>query len=185
MINLLPLKDKTEIKKEYLTRLAVVFSISVSLSVLAAIVLLLPSFFVINIQEKNYKKQISFLEQRLSLSDATGITPAIDDLNFKLNLLKDSQNDGQQISEIIEKIISKMPSGNKIEAFFYDKKGKTADNAKIKIKGFSDTREELLKFTKILEAEGEFLDVESSVSNLLKENNIDFNLIIILNDKKL
>jgi len=185
MINLLPLKDKTEIKKEYLTRLAVVLSISLSLSALTAIILLLPSFFVINIQEKSYEKQISFLEQRLSLSGTAGITPAIDDLNFKLNLLKDSQNDGQQTSEMIEKIISKMSSGIKIEAFFYDKKGKTADDAKIKIKGFSDTRKGLLKFIETLEAEEEFLTVESSVSNLLKENNIEFNLGIILNDKKI
>ena len=73
MINLLPLEDKAEIKKEYLARFAIMLSLSFFFSALIAITFLLPSLFLVKSQEKNYERQISLSEQRLALSDRAGI----------------------------------------------------------------------------------------------------------------
>ncbi len=171
MINLLPLGDRVEIKKEYLRRLAVVSGIFLSLSILVFIIILLPALLLAKNQKHNYERQLFLSQQQLVLSGAAGAILAAEDLNSKLEIFGKGQKEAGEISGIIAVIIGNKTDGIKLDAFLYDK-------GKIIVRGESETRKELLSFIEALKRERQFTEVESPASNLLKEKDIEFNILI-------
>ena len=186
MLNLLPLKYKIEVKKEYLARLGFVSGVFLSLCFLIAVILLLPSYFLVNSQIKNYERQISLSEKRLSFSGAAEVISFAEDLNSKTDLFENNLKEAREISKIIGKIIFRKPKAIILESFVYDGKNSRKTKDKITVKGFSKTRGELLAFIADLKKEGNFAAVDLPASNLLKENNIEFRVVISLygNDEK-
>lgn len=179
MINLLPIEDKVEIKKEYFGRLTVVAGFFLLFVCLSSIILLGPSVFLVKKYKENYAKQLDFSERRLALSSAPESISAAKELNLKLKKLKELQKSGDELSVLVKKITENKPSGVKLKVFFYDKRAKGVSD-KILVQGFSSTRNNLLDFIERLRNSGKFAGVESPSSNLLSEKDIDFNIFVIL-----
>ena len=62
-INLLPLEEKQELRKQALLRAGIVFFVAVTILFLAGAALLVPSVFLVVAQEKNIREGIAFLEK--------------------------------------------------------------------------------------------------------------------------
>ncbi len=181
MINLLPPGDKTEIKKEYLARFAAVLAFALFFSLIIAIVFLLPSLFLVNSQAQNYGRQVSLSKQRLALSEAAGAISAVQELNAKLKIFDGRRNDSAGVTEVIGKIIGGAPRGIKLNAFSYGARtAKKGHERSVSVRGAASSRKKLLQFMDGLKNDPAFEDVKSPPSNLLKERNIDFSILITL-----
>lgn len=180
MINLLPLKNKIEIKKEYLRRLFVSLGFSLFFLALGAVIILLPLFYSLSEQNANYEKQITFSKRSSAFSDSSKIIFEAEKLNSMTASFLHGQKRIISMNEILSKIIKNKNSGVILSGFLYDGGAGSGDGDKISVSGFSRTRKELLEFISALRAEKLFAGVELPPVNLLRENNIKFNVVINL-----
>jgi hypothetical protein len=172
-MNFLPEKDKRKIKKEYLRRLLVVIGVFSFFAISVGIILLLSFSVFLKDQESNMERQLVISEERL-LKDNIGDTISLaKELNTKISLLDSEQKNTGEKSAYIKIILEEKTNKIKILDFFFD-------NGKILIQGASDNRQSLLSFIDSLKKKKEFKKVESPVSNLIKEKDIEFRLIIEL-----
>jgi len=174
MINLLPIKEKQNIKKEYTARIASVFFVMLSAVLVSVFVLLLVALFCFDLEEKDLTKfkNINYAEEK----DSVDLLGAVDDINRKLLLLQSDENKIYLHNDVFKTIIARRGTVE-ISALTYElgKDGKS----KVRVQGISPTREKLFSFIKALEGEG-FKEVNSPVSNYVKDKDIPFLLEIIL-----
>jgi Tfp pilus assembly protein PilN len=178
MINLIPIKEKEDLRNDFYFRfLTMVFSM-LCFSVFVLLVVILPSYLI-------------SLESRISNGQAlekqkNEIMPEIDqqalvsikDLNDKLNLLEEARNNKYVFSEkVINEIILKKVPGIKINKFFYQ--NDSLEGRKVNITGIAENREQLLLFRMTLENDKFFEKVDLPISNFVKGNNIEFSLNLI------
>lgn len=184
MINLLPEEDKNLIKKEHSRRLALVIGVVTFIFICVAILFLIPSYFFLSSEKNISREQISSALQRFDREKAQKIETEITDFNAELVSFSQKETGLLAISSNIRQILKARSNSIKIEGIFYQKKGASQPNGVISLQGKADNRNSLLSFIKNLEVAGGVKGVESPASNLLKENNISFALIIILTDGK-
>ncbi len=146
---------------------------------LSAIILLIPSVFLVKKYKENSAKQLVFSERRLALSSAPESILVAKELNLKLKKLKNLLKEKDELSSLIKNITENKPRGVKLKVFLYDKRANGVSD-KILVKGFSATRGDLLDFIERIKGSGKFAGVESPPSNLLSEKNVDFNIFVIL-----
>jgi hypothetical protein len=183
-MNLLPLENKIMIKKEYLRRIFVLFGTFFSFTVFSGILLILPTFYLLDNMKYDYEKQISSYKEKTAFINSSGTLKIVSDLNKKINILKKEQ-DNRTLSSIIEKIINYKNSNMTIKKISYEKilfkeedKKDPITKEKIKIDGFSLTRSDFLNFLNLIKEDKDFNNVNSPVSNLVKVNNVDFSIIL-------
>ncbi|MBI4709363.1 MAG: PilN domain-containing protein, partial [Candidatus Portnoybacteria bacterium] len=89
------------------------------------------------------------------------------------------QIEGQikRYSSMIEELASLASGGIKFKELSFNKN-------EVSLEGLALTRAELLAFKEALEESPDFESVESPLSNLLKQNNIDFSFIFKVKEKK-
>ncbi len=172
-MNFLPEEDKGKIKKEYLRRLFVVVGLFSLSTIFIGIILLLSSSVFLNDRKNNLERQLVISEERLSRGKIDDIIFLAEDLNKKISLLDSGQKNIREKSSIIRLILGEKTGSIKINDFLFDKD-------KILIQGTSDTRQGLLSFIDSLKKKEDFKKVESPVSNLIKERDIEFRLTIEL-----
>ncbi len=180
MINLLPEEDKNLIKKEYSRRLGLVIGIASFIFICVAIIFLAPSYFLLSSEKNISREQISLALQRFDRENAQKIETEITDFNAELVSFSQKEEGLALISPDIRQILKARSNSIKIEGISYQRKGASRPNGVISLRGTADNRNSLLSFMKNLEAAGGVKRVESPASNLLKENNISFVLIITL-----
>jgi hypothetical protein len=172
-MNFLPEEDKRKIKKEYLRRFFVVVGIF-SFSAISIGVILLLSFSVFLMdQEYSLERLLAVSEERLSRGKIENIIFLAEELNTKISLLDSGQKNIGEKSAFIKIILEEKTNKIKINDFFFDKE-------KILIQGISENRQNLLSFVDSLRKKKDFKKVESPVSNLIKERDIEFKLTIEL-----
>ena len=176
MPNLLPEKNKKEIRNEFILRLLVVFFVFVFFAITIFIISLVPSYNL------SFVKKTITLEQVNSLKESAGIEEDIlsasilKNENAKVAVL--SAVDQNSASKIIEKILEKRPQGVKITDIFYEKND--AGEIDIVVKGNSSSRNILIGFVEQLELENRFEKVDFPVSNLVKDESMDFSINIYI-----
>jgi hypothetical protein len=83
-------------------------------------------------------------------------------------------------SDVLDQILSKKETGIYLRDFSFSGGGNKDGFGTVTLRGTAATRSLLVSFTEALRKEPLFLSVDSPVSNLLKEQNLDFSLMIIL-----
>lgn len=172
MMNFLLEEDKKIIRKEYWRRLlglAGIFSFS---AILIGTILLFSVFLLLKSEKANFTRQVVISEERLRRSQAENIVPLVRDLNSKIVFLEEGWKNIEEKSTVISGILEEKPEGVKINNLFFDKK-------KITIQGFSNTRQGLFLLVDNLKKKG-FKKVESPISNIIKEKDIEFSINIDL-----
>lgn len=178
MINLLPENNKIEIKKEYTRRLFVVIGAFTFFVALISAVILTCLLFLINREKNNFNRQLFISEQRFEFKDLKEILPGMENFAAKLSFLE-KESDGVKLSFLLGEILKRKSENVKINGFSYDK---ISGGGRILISGMAGSRQGLLSFVDALRSEPKFKDVQSPVSNLLKEKSLDFSLTILINE---
>lgn len=180
MINILPIEDRKEIKKNYFKRLLIVALVFFAVTILMAIIMLLPTIFFLNEHESVSQKELEYVNKKLGDAGISQITPMVEDLNKKVQILKTTSGFGKY-SDTVTEILNAGGSGIKISSLSIKK---SAGKESVYISGHSATRKDLLAFLDNLkQCKAAFKTkctpfdkIESPVSNLLKESDIDFSI---------
>lgn len=210
MINLLPLREKIRVRSEYRLRLYAVIGAMVLVFLVSALIPLTIAYFTVSYNARFINDVTDQLSKSDGFKETGSVLNIIKSTNRKSTLLNDSmgvtvrQNILGSFSAVFEIADNTSESGTgsiKIINITYDqvaKKAPTSTSAdagtttpavkesgthRISIKGFASSRESFLLFLKRLESNGNFLNVESPVNNLVNSLNIDFALTITLKDK--
>ncbi|OGI68838.1 hypothetical protein A3A05_02445 [Candidatus Nomurabacteria bacterium RIFCSPLOWO2_01_FULL_41_12] len=179
MINLIPQEEKKEMITGFYYKLVVLFLMTASVSVLVFFVAILPSYFLsatkINIINEKLETQ---KQELVPLPDQETLL-VTKDLDNKLNMIENAENDRFIVSQkVINAIISKKMQNIRITDISYGNdplKGRTTS-----IEGEAPSREVLLSFRLALEESSLFKQVDLPISNFIKGSNIRFYLNLIL-----
>jgi hypothetical protein len=172
-MNFLPEEDKIKIKKEYLRRLFVVLGTFSFFVISIGIILLLSYAIFLRDQKYNLERQLAISGERLSRGKIENTILLAEEFNTKISLLDSGQKNIGEKSAFIKIILEEKTDKIKINDFFFDK-------GKVLIQGLSENRQNLLSFIDSLRKKKDFKKVESPVSNLIKERDIEFKLTIEL-----
>lgn len=172
-MNFLPEEDKIKIKKEYLRRLFVVLGTFSFFVISIGIILLLSYVIFLGDQRHNLERQLAISGERLSRGKIENTILLAEEFNTKISLLDSGQKNIGEKSAFIKIILEEKTDKIKINDFFFDK-------GKVLIQGLSENRQNLLSFIDSLRKKKDFKKVESPVSNLIKERDIEFKLTIEL-----
>jgi len=175
MINLLPLKEKEELKQEENLKLVLILAI-LTLLFLVSFYLILYSInnFItgkVEIQKILYQqKEKEFENPRIQTLQNNLLS-----LNQTLTQLESFYRSQFNLSEVLEKISQLLPS----EAYFSNLSTSQRQEGKeekliCSLSGFSPTRQILLEFKEKLEKEGSFKNIYFPPGNWVQASNIDF-----------
>ena len=176
MPNLLPEKNKKEIRNEFVLRFLIIFFIFTFFSITIYVVSLVPSYNLsvtkktITVDQVNSFKKSTVIEEEGSPIDVLK--------NEKAKVSALGLLEQNIASEIIEKILAKKPQGVKITDIFYEKND--TGGIDIVVKGNSSSRNILIGFVEQLELEKSFEKIDFPVSNLVKDESMDFSINIYI-----
>jgi hypothetical protein len=186
MINLIPNTERKQMVRSFYHKLAVLFFIMCSISVFIFFVALLPSYFLSSVKNSAIDSKLDTQSSEpVPLPDQQTLS-VIQDLDNKLGIVENSQNDKFIVSEkVINAIIVKKMPNIKITEISYENNPLKAQEGsamgkKVVIKGVAPSREVLLLFRQALEDGANFKQVDLPVSNFIKGSNIQFHLGLIL-----
>lgn len=176
MLNLLPPKQRKELRLNLLNQ-AIAFSgiaIILVILVLALLLLLSWTFLRVNLEEVN--KDLFFQQTKAETKEIDGLEKKVKTLNASLIFLDKIQKEQSKSSLFLENLAKDVSSGIQIKNFSMDKSGK------INLRGYALTRDVLLTFKNILEEASYVSNFEFPLSNLTKAEDIDFYLSFELVD---
>lgn len=171
MFNVLPDILKEEIKTEYRLRWLIVLCLSFLFVQISFLIFLFPSWVISLYQEKEASDKVN-LQNSLSVSKNTNVLlQTINETNKKLSVVNTSFQ-YSNVVPIFKNIISFKTNYISLHQLSYVSTG--TSTATLSVGGMSANREALVSFVKNLQNSGLFTNVNSPVSNLEKNKNIDF-----------
>lgn len=178
MINLIPIEEKEEIKKDFYNRFLSSLFVVFCFAVFISLVMMLPSY-VISLEKKNSTNQkLGALKNEIMPEIDQKALVSIKDLDMRLALLENARKKEFIFSKkVIDEIISKKVPGIKINKFFYE--NDSLEGKKISITGIAQNREKLLLFRQALEEDILFKNVDLPISNFVKGSDINFSINLI------
>lgn len=176
MPNLLPEKNKKEIRNEFVLRLLIIFFVFIFFTTTIYVVSLVPSYNLSITKKTITLEQVNSLKKSASMEEDESSVGVLKNEKAKVSALSSTESDGA--SEIIEKILAKKPQGVKITDIFYEKND--TGGIDIVVKGNSSSRNILIGFVEQLELEKSFEKIDFPVSNLVKDESMDFSINIYI-----
>lgn len=163
--------------REYYMRLGIVSVVFAIIIVLIAGIFLIPSYITASLDEQIKRAELVALTTSRD-PELDKISGSIQSINKKLSVFKEPYVQTSFSESILMKILELDRKGVVLQEFFYavvetPKEG-TVKN--FSLRGNALSREELLMFIDELEKTGLFQKVDVPISNLLKDDNISFNL---------
>ncbi len=178
MINLIPNEEKKKMSKDFYFRLVTVLFVMLSISLLIASIVILPTYFLFSTEEDSINTELELQNsESIPLLDQNTLV-VIKDLGNKLNLIEDTQKNKFVFSQkVINEIILKKIPSIKITKISYQNNPQTG--RKINISGKAPSREVLLSFRRALEDNVAFSKVDLPISNFVRGSDIEFYLSLI------
>ena len=177
MFNLLPESLKQKIKSEYRIRLLVVALIFVLFVQVSFLILIFPSWLSSFYKEQEVSGEVEMAKGSELSSDVSSTTIAVQSINAELNII-DAELEYPRVIPFIDTILSQRTSDIYINGLTYVSTDKNA--ATITLMGISDTRQSLVAFVERLKQIKSFVAVDLPISNLVKDQNINFSLTITI-----
>lgn len=169
MINLLPIENKISIKKEYLRRLiAVAGLLSLAIIIIAAFLLVF-LLFLIKKEGNDYGSYLSLEQKHSTFLDEAQVTSFVLDANAKAAAFEENSKKSIKTSEAVKKIIEAKTEGISINYFSFNKN-------KVSFGGAAETRNDLILFVDNLKKDPAFRNIDSPLSNFLKESDVRFSI---------
>lgn len=178
-LNLIPQQDKKYYQTEITRRFIIFFSIGIFIITIIFIGLLLSGYFFLSLQLNPEIQRLETEKATEKFRKVEDFDNQIKETNKKISLILNIKNQATPISPLIEKILQ-VSSGNNsyLENIAIDRQ-----TGNISIKGFSLTRDQVVKIEDGIKKENLFKDVVAPYSNLLKQRNINFSFDFKINIK--
>jgi len=171
MLNLLPPYRKKDLRNEFVWRkLTVFFWLFFTVTVIF-ICLLTTTWSYITIQQKAINQLVLIAENSDSGQKIKNLEQEIQQTNDNLTYLNQLNLYTMETSAVVNQICQLIPDGVKINSLAINR-----DNQECFVGGHADSRQQLLNFQNTLENTKIFYSVELPLSNLLKEQNLIFEL---------
>lgn len=176
MANLIPPEARQRIKRDYIFRLATVWSMMLGVVLVIIAVLLVPSYFLVSLQ----------------LSAYTNDNQAkIDDLN-NFKEIETTVRTTNAISSLLNEPIQPIANTELLQTLWSVAENITLVSVKLQwngmtvsdiaLEGIASDRSSLLAFRDALEAEAYFTKAELPISNLAQDENIYFSITLTVAD---
>ncbi len=180
MINLLSPAHKKEIKREYARRFIVIFGLFFVASAIVEMIFCSVLFYRAGAYFREIEKELGLAKKVSALNKTEDMESRVDDLSRLLTAYEEGIQRRRSPSSEISLILSVLPKGVAINSFAFNRKINDETDKSVALTGTADTREVFLSFTEALRKIPFFAEVESPVSNLLREKGVDFSLNIKL-----
>lgn len=178
MINLIPIEEKKNMRKNFYFRFFVVIFIMLGFCILVLSASILPAYFNSYIKRDVAIQKLESQKKENMPSLNKEITLTIKDLNEKLSLIENFEKNKFLVSNnIIKNILKEKMSDIKITKISYENKSK--EDSLIGVYGIAKNRERLLAFRTNLEKNGDFKNIELPISNFIKGSDIEFYLTLM------
>ena len=171
-LNLLPPEDCVRIQHENLSRFLMVSYSFFALLLATGAILLLPTYFFLFFQYRGAADQVSVAEHNATSEQSLEIESRVKKTNEKLRQLATEHTlAASPVTQYLQDIAMRMPLTITLTSFSYEQKANT-----ILLQGNATTRADLLVFIDKLRDHPDFSNIESPVTNILKERDVSFNL---------
>lgn len=172
MINLLPEKEKKQFKLHILNRQIIAFGLFFISAILFLSISMLIIYLTLFLTQSQIKQgNVLFLEaQELETQVSQMNKELAGFINQRLEYINQIEDKKIYWSEVLEQLTIITPNNIRLVLLETDKK----EENKIKIGGNAKTRDDVLLFQKILEQQKKFKEVESPLSNFVKQEDVDF-----------
>lgn len=177
MINLIPAAAKKKIVAEYWVRVVSVWLFIISIILLVISLLLLPVYVLVNSHVEAYASEANEAIAKVAEYDLSASVLTL--ANTQAQMLVGA---GQikQFSELVKTLNSLQGEDIVITELDFKRSGLKLDT--VNIKGNAATRQSLSDFRDVLLLLPEVSEVDLPLSNLAKDKDILFSLIVILSD---
>jgi Tfp pilus assembly protein PilN len=178
-INLLPPSQKQALRENEISRWFLYFFSSLGFLMVIFGLLCLSTYFYLFILVQSQKQAISSAQDKIQSQELKNIEIQISETNQKIKKIYASFDSFIYWTEILEDFSKDIPKGIYLKNLSY----RLEDN-QIRLDGHANTRQVLLDFEKIIKNNQEFADLESPISNLLKQTDIDFSFNFKIDPQK-
>lgn len=179
MLNLISEEQKKILKKDYIVRFLILFSGLLSFVLLLSIIALVPSFVLVQVENRILKPQKDAIEAVSNSDEVDLFEERIVDINNKIKLLDEPE---LVPSDLITEILSYQIRSVKINTVEYlvDE-----DNeASIVLSGVANNRESLVEFGDFIEQSGSFYDIDIPFSSFTMSTDVPFTLNVKVKEKQ-
>ncbi|MBP6931732.1 MAG: hypothetical protein KBD48_02890 [Candidatus Pacebacteria bacterium] len=178
MINLLPKKNKDKLRQEYIFRLLIVSFFMISILSAVASLFIAPSYKYSVLRESISQSNLEIFNAQNPQIDIDKLNNEILKTNEKLSFIISKKNDRYISEDVLEKMLSLRTRGIVFSQVSYS----ALDPKKITVQvvGTAVDRAALRTFKDALSADPAFLSVDLPISNFIKPQDIDFNMILVL-----
>ncbi len=167
MINLLPLKEKTELLREETKKLIVIIGVVILISLISLILILFSVKSYIWGQAEAAKIILAGAQKEFKSSEFQDLQEKITLTNLSFSKLKSFYQQQSYFIETLERISNILPK----TIYLYNL---SLTKAQVSLSGFAPNRETLFEFKRTLEAQPCFQEVYFPPSSWIKPENIDF-----------
>lgn len=183
MFNLLPEKEKREIRRQYRIRKLIVILIFVSIVMIANLILIIPSYILTVYKVNEIQQEIGFVHGQLERTDKHQLNNELDELNRKIGLLTTEYID-EQFHDILAKALVNKPSKVHITALLVQNREAASGEGKrefrIQLTGVSDTRDAIVEYIDLLKVGGQFDEVVLPIASLVSQFDTQFDINLTL-----
>ena len=170
MINLLPEQAKKKLVRDRLSRLLLIFGIILLGMFISGSALALLTLISINLQRSELLRELEAAKKSTILERVEEVEVSIRKANERLKVFSKNLSRENRVSSVLKAVLGHRRSSIFIEELAYN--GPT----EFRLHGIAGTRDDLLVFTKHLNDDDLIGEVDSPISNLLKNRDIEFSL---------
>lgn len=169
MINLLPPKQKEELTKDEIYKMAMILGMVICVSLISLVLMLVAVrwYYLGQLYEKTAAADELLL--RLKMLKVEEGEKKIMDYNALFSGMAKFYEKQQITSDIFDKLAESMPEGSHLTNFNFNE-------GKISVSGYCPDREKLVVFKNKLESQEDFENIYFSPSNWIKQKDINFNV---------
>lgn len=184
MINLLPDFEILKNLAEYRRRRLVAAGLFSLMIILAAVLLTGSLLLVVALKQSTVEQTRALMRSRLPGDDWQHLSSVSEMVTQQLRRLEGNLAGEPRLTSALRAVVGRKIAGIRLETIGYERPA--AKPAVLKIIGIAPSRRALLDFIDSLRADPSFVAVESPVTNLIQEQNVDFSLTLTLagNNKK-
>src|SRR3989344_1199853 len=183
MINLLPISEIKKIISEYRVRLVTTVLVMLAVTMVIASALLFPAYLLASHKRTTILEELSKTgNQNASSQETKDLEKIVKEMDVTLDMLGSKGQKFSISNDIVAKTAGFKTGNIKITGMFYDKKD---PESSFSLKGTAASRQSLTSFIEMLKKDVAFRDVSLPISDLVKDRNIDFTVMIKLKGDKL